>query len=91
MSRKNLLPGTFALAILASIFTPVTQAADKDAVRIGFLTIKSGALAAGGKQMEDGLRLFLKQQHACRSKSGTVCGRYRRTARSRQNPRAGNG
>ena len=34
-----------------------------DPIRVGFLTIKSGALAAGGKQMEDGLRLFLKERN----------------------------
>ena len=38
------------------------QAADEP-IRLGFLTIKSGALAAGGKQMEDGLRLFLKERN----------------------------
>ncbi|HAL36978.1 MAG TPA: ABC transporter substrate-binding protein [Polaromonas sp.] len=41
----------------------VAHAAEKDAIRIGFLTIKSGALAAGGKQMEEGLRLFLKERN----------------------------
>ena len=30
---------------------------------MGFLTIKSGALAAGGRQVEDGLRLFLKERN----------------------------
>jgi branched-chain amino acid transport system substrate-binding protein len=34
-----------------------------DAIRVGFLTIKSGALAAGGKQMEEGLREFLKERN----------------------------
>ncbi len=51
-----------AAALVASLGIPV-QAADKDAIRLGFLTIKSGALAAGGKQMEDGLRLFLKERN----------------------------
>ena len=32
-------------------------------IRVGFLTIKSGALAAGGKQMEDGIQLFLKERN----------------------------
>ena len=31
-------------------------------IRIGFLTVNSGALAAGGRQLEEGIRLFLKQR-----------------------------
>ncbi|MBE7939081.1 MULTISPECIES: ABC transporter substrate-binding protein [Ramlibacter] len=34
-----------------------------DPIRIGFLTVRSGALAAGGKQMENALRLFLKERN----------------------------
>src|SRR5256885_380146 len=36
-------------------------AADKGPIRIGFLTVKTGALAAGGRQMEEGLALYLDQ------------------------------
>ncbi|WHS33903.1 ABC transporter substrate-binding protein [Brucella sp. NM4] len=32
-------------------------------IKIGLLTVKSGALAAGGKQMEDGFNLFLKERN----------------------------
>ena len=39
------------------------NAGPNDPVRVGFLTIKSGALAAGGIQMEDGLKLFLKEHN----------------------------
>jgi branched-chain amino acid transport system substrate-binding protein len=34
-----------------------------ESIRVGFLTIKSGALAAGGIQMEDGLKLYLKERN----------------------------
>jgi branched-chain amino acid transport system substrate-binding protein len=37
--------------------------AQGDPIRVGFLTIKSGALAAGGRQMEEGLALFLKERN----------------------------
>lgn len=60
---KNLLPLAFATATLVASFGVSVHAADKDVIRLGFLTIKSGALAAGGKQMEDGLRLFLKERN----------------------------
>ena len=60
---KNLLSLAISAALLSVGLGASVQAADKDALRIGFLTIKSGALAAGGKQMEDGLRLFLKERN----------------------------
>src|SRR2546428_13801738 len=49
----------FALAVLLAVLP--ARAADKEPVRIGFLTVNSGALAAGGRQMEDGLTLYLKE------------------------------
>jgi branched-chain amino acid transport system substrate-binding protein len=48
--------------LLAGALSLPASAAD-DPIRLGFLTIKSGALAAGGKQMEDALRLFLKERN----------------------------
>jgi branched-chain amino acid transport system substrate-binding protein len=60
MTLKELSRGV-AAALLAAGLGLNAHAAD--AVRVGFLTIKSGALAAGGKQMEDGLRLFLKERN----------------------------
>ena len=50
-----------AVAIALSL-SSASQAADEP-IRLGFLTIRSGALAAGGKQMEDALRLFLKERN----------------------------
>jgi len=50
-------------ALLACATALPALAADSEPIRLGFLTIKSGALAAGGKQMEDGLRLFLKERN----------------------------
>jgi branched-chain amino acid transport system substrate-binding protein len=60
MTLKELSRGV-AAALLAAGLGVAAHAAD--AIRVGFLTIKSGALAAGGKQMEDGLRLFLKERN----------------------------
>lgn len=48
---------------LAVLFAAPAQAAASDPIRVGFLTIRSGALAAGGKQMEEGLQLFLKERN----------------------------
>ena len=50
----------FALAVLLAVLP--ARAVEKEAVRVGFLTVNSGALAAGGRQMEDGLTLYLKER-----------------------------
>jgi branched-chain amino acid transport system substrate-binding protein len=60
MTLKELSRGV-AAALLAAGLGVSAHAAD--AIRLGFLTINSGALAAGGKQMEEGLRLFLKERN----------------------------
>lgn len=43
--------------------------AQTEPLRIGFLTVRTGPLAAGGKQMEQGIELFLKERN------GTIAGR----------------
>ena len=60
MGKKLLSLGAFALAVSFSL---AAHAEAGGPIRLGFLTVKSGALAAGGKQMEDGLRLFLKERN----------------------------
>jgi len=52
-------------ALFGTFIASFALAANPNAepIRVGFLTIKSGALAAGGKQMEDGIQLFLKERN----------------------------
>ena len=52
-----------ALVLSAVVGTVGAQAQDKGPVKVGFLTVKSGALAAGGRQMEEGLKLCIDQHH----------------------------
>lgn len=68
MIKKLLSLGASTLVLSALTILPA-HAADNDPIKLGFLTVRSGALAAGGKQMEDGLRLFLKERN------NTVAGR----------------
>ncbi|HEY2027613.1 MAG TPA: ABC transporter substrate-binding protein [Myxococcales bacterium] len=49
----------FALVLVASLASTAALAAEP--VRVGFLTVNTGALAAGGRQMQEGLTLYLKQ------------------------------
>jgi branched-chain amino acid transport system substrate-binding protein len=51
-------------AIAAAFLALTLQAAfAQEPLRIGFLTVRTGPLAAGGKQMEDGINLFLKERN----------------------------
>ncbi len=59
---RSLLRSVAALC-LAAACAPWTVHAQSDPIRIGFLTVRSGALAAGGKQMEEGIQLFLKERN----------------------------
>jgi branched-chain amino acid transport system substrate-binding protein len=49
-------------AFLAAIFATAALA-QQEPLRIGFLTVRTGPLAAGGRQMEEGINLFLKERN----------------------------
>src|SRR5690242_974136 len=54
----------FRAAVAAVLAFTLQQAlAQGEPLRIGFLTVRTGPLAAGGKQMEDGINLFLKERN----------------------------
>jgi branched-chain amino acid transport system substrate-binding protein len=61
MKQKKLLQCLLTAGFVLS--ASFSQAAPTDPIKVGFLTIKSGALAAGGIQMEDGIKLFLKEHN----------------------------
>lgn len=52
-----------AASLFAAASLPASLYAQSDPIRIGFLTVRSGPLAAGGKQMEEGINLFLKERN----------------------------
>src|SRR5690349_22072745 len=54
------------LSVLIAVFMSAVTAcsfAQSEPLRIGFLSVRTGALAAGGKQMEQGIQLFLKERN----------------------------
>ena len=53
--------GVFAVLALSWVLDAAAQTAP---LRIGFLTVRTGPLAAGGRQMEEGINLFLKERNA---------------------------
>jgi branched-chain amino acid transport system substrate-binding protein len=64
LSRRSVL----GLGAAASLL-PAAAWAETENLRIGFLTVNTGPLAAGGKQMEEGLTIFLKDRN------GVIAGR----------------
>ncbi len=64
--RSNAVAGTIAAAIgiLATGAVRGQSEAPRDALRLGFLSVRTGALAAGGRQMEEGIQLFLKERQS---------------------------
>ena len=64
VSRRTVLGFGAAAGLL-----PAAAWAQVEPLKVGFLTVNTGPLAAGGKQMEEGLALFLKERN------GTLAGR----------------
>ena len=57
----RLLAVTLALLLFAAVEAPPVPA--DEPIRVGFLTVRSGALAAGGRQLEEGIQVFLKERN----------------------------
>jgi len=63
MSNKGIAMAVAAGALVAAAFSGVALAqAAQEPLRLGFLSVRTGALAAGGRQMEEGIQLFLKER-----------------------------
>ena len=61
VTRRTVTAGLAASA--SSLVLPRKAAAQGGPIRIGFLTVASGALAAGGRQLDEGIKLFFKERN----------------------------
>ena len=61
ISRRALLGAGAAVGVMPSLRA---FAQSSEPLRIGFLTVKTGPLAAGGAQQEEGAALFLKERNS---------------------------
>src|SRR5580704_11966 len=61
VSRSSVLAGTAAGAAAAVARFPTPAIADTEPFRLGLLTVKTGPLAQGGIQMEQGVLTYLKE------------------------------
>jgi branched-chain amino acid transport system substrate-binding protein len=62
ITRRNLLRGAAGAGLAANL--PMPAIAQNKPVKIGLLTVKTGPLAQGGIQMEQGTNLFLKDRNS---------------------------
>src|SRR5207237_7831097 len=62
-NRRRFVQAAGAAAGAASLGFPAIVRAQSDPIRLGLLTIKTGALASGGIDMERGLTIFLKEKN----------------------------
>lgn len=62
MNRRTVVKGALAVGAAAHTFRIPAAVAQAAPLRVGFLTIKTGPLASGGLQMEQGVTLFLKER-----------------------------
>src|SRR3977135_719024 len=63
LDRRSFLAGTAVAATPLVATLPVPAIAKHTPIRIGLLTVKTGPLAQGGIQMEQGVALFLKDRN----------------------------
>ncbi|HEY6994468.1 MAG TPA: ABC transporter substrate-binding protein [Xanthobacteraceae bacterium] len=59
--RRTVLKGALATSVLVA--APAIVRAQSGPMKVGFLTVKTGPLASGGIQMEQGLTLYLKERN----------------------------
>src|SRR6476619_85417 len=59
-SRRTVLKAGAALGLFPA---PAVLAQSAEPLKVGFLTVLTGPLAAGGKQQEEGAALFLKERN----------------------------
>jgi len=69
VNRRTVLKGALAAGAATQLLKVPAAPAQTGPIRIGFLTVKSGPLASGGIQMEQGLTVFLKERN------NTIAGR----------------
>jgi branched-chain amino acid transport system substrate-binding protein len=62
-NRRRFIQSAAAAAGAAQLGFPAIGRAQGEAIRLGLLTVKTGALASGGIDMERGLTIFLKEKN----------------------------
>jgi branched-chain amino acid transport system substrate-binding protein len=62
INRRTVIKGTLAAGVATQALRIPATVAQAGPIRVGFLTVKTGPLASGGLQMEQGVTLFFKER-----------------------------
>src|SRR5262245_58134761 len=63
VNRRTVIKGALAAGVATQVLKVPAAPAQVAPLRVGFLTIKTGPLASGGLQMEQGLTVFFKERN----------------------------
>src|SRR5262249_12593839 len=63
VNRRPVIKGALAAGVATQVLKVPAAPAQAAPLRVGFLTIKTGPLASGGLQMEQGLTVFFKERN----------------------------
>jgi branched-chain amino acid transport system substrate-binding protein len=63
VNRRTVIKGALAAGVATQALRGPAAQAQTGPIRVGFLTIKTGPLASGGIQMEQGLTVFFKERN----------------------------
>src|SRR6059058_6062141 len=63
VNRRTVIKGALAAGVATQAFKVPAAVAQAAPLRVGFLTIKTGPLASGALQMEQGMTVFFKQRN----------------------------
>jgi branched-chain amino acid transport system substrate-binding protein len=63
VNRRTVIKGALAAGVATQVLKVPAAVAQAAPLRVGFLTIKTGPLASGGLQMEQGLTVFFKERN----------------------------
>jgi branched-chain amino acid transport system substrate-binding protein len=63
VNRRTVIKGALAAGVATQVLKVPAAPAQAAPIRVGFLTIKTGPLASGGLQMEQGLTVFFKERN----------------------------
>jgi len=63
VSRRTIIKGALAAGVATQALKIPAAPAQASPVRVGFLTVKTGPLASGGIQMEQGVTAFFKERN----------------------------
>jgi branched-chain amino acid transport system substrate-binding protein len=63
INRRTVIKGALAAGVATQTLKIPAAVAQAAPIRVGFLTVKTGPLASGGLQMEQGLTVFFKERN----------------------------